>query len=390
MTSLTAPPAPNAAFLIPVLAAANFAIGMGAFVVIGVLSPIADAFGVSEARAGWLMTVYAAAYAVGSPLCVALTGRLPRRTVLAAGLLTFAAGAAATATAPSEAALHAARIVAALGAGVVSPVAAGVAAAASAPEARGRALAAAFFGVTLAQVVGVPAGAWIGYAIGWEAVFWITAALALAALGGILALVPRDMPFQASALSALGAALIDPRTLFAILYTLLTMAGVYTFFTYAGPVLEASMGFGGGGVSLFLLIFGLGAVAGNILGGALTDRIGAYRTLIFVSVTQIVCMPVYSILPIPAWALYAHVFLWSVGGWSFAASQQTRLVALGPERANVMLALNAAAIYVGVSLGSSLGGAVIAGFGLWALGLAGAMVGALALAILVVSERTSR
>ncbi|MEM8751544.1 MAG: MFS transporter, partial [Pseudomonadota bacterium] len=305
--------------LIAVLSAANFAIGMGAFVVIGVLTPVAEAFAMTESAAGGLMTAYAVAYAIGSPLGVALTGRMRRRTVIASGLAVFALGGAATALAPSEGALFAARVLAALGAGVVTPVAAGVAAAASPPEARGRALAYAFFGLTLAQVFGVPAGAWIGYTFGWAAVFWLTAALSAAAFVGVMTVVPRDMAFQVTALSALGAALRDAKTLLAILYTVLIMGAVYTFFTYTAPSLERFMGFSRNGVSVFLLIFGFGAVFGNLLGGALTDRIGAYRTLIFVSLVQILFMPVYSFLPIPEWALYLHVFLWSVGGWSFAA-----------------------------------------------------------------------
>lgn len=373
--------------LVFALSSANFVVGMGAFVVIGVLTPVAEDFALTEAEAGLMMTAYALAYAVGSPTLVALSGGIARRTVLATGLSVFTAAVTLTAIAPTSDILFAARVMTGIGAGLITPVAAGVAAAASPPEGRGKALAAAFFGLTLAQVLGVPVGAWLGYTYGWETVFWLNAALGAVALTAILMLVPRDIPFQVNSLGTLRDALGDLRTVLAILFTVLSMAAVYVFYTYTAPVLEARMGFDRDGVSLFLLAFGVGAVFGNLLGGWLTDRIGAYRTLIFVASTGIVFLSVYSFLPIPAWLLYAQAVLWAVCGWSFAASQQFRLISMAPERQNVMLALNAAAIYVGVSLGSWIGGVTLRIAGLDALGLTGAAVSALALLTLVLSER---
>ena len=373
--------------LVFALSSANFVVGMGAFVVIGVLTPVAEDFALTEAEAGLMMTAYALAYAVGSPTLVALSGGMARRTVLATGLSIFTAAVTLTAIAPTPDILFAARVMTGIGAGLITPVAAGVAAAASPPEGRGKALAAAFFGLTLAQVLGVPVGAWLGYTYGWETVFCLNAALGAAALTAILMLVPRDIPFQVNSLGTLREALGDLRTVLAILFTVLSMAAVYVFYTYTAPVLEARMGFDRDGVSLFLLAFGVGAVFGNLLGGWLTDRIGAYRTLIFVASTGIVFLSVYSFLPIPAWLLYAQAVFWAVCGWSFAASQQFRLISMAPERQNVMLALNAAAIYVGVSLGSWIGGVTLRIAGLDALGLTGAAVSALALLTLVLSER---
>ncbi len=390
MTAHAEAPPSERRLLIAALSAANFAIGMGAFVLIGVLSPIAESFRLTPPQAGFVMTAYALAYAVGSPLMVALTGAAPRRTVLAAGLSLFALAAILGATAANVEILYASRVLSALGAGMVTPVAAGVAAAASPPEQRGKALAAAFFGLTLAQVFGVPAGAWLGYTFGWQTVLWLTAALGLGALAAIMALVPSRMPFQATSLATLGTALTDVKTLLAVSFTTLVMGAVYVFYTYIAPVMETRMGYGREGVSLYLLAFGIGAVLGNLLGGVLTDRFGAYRTLIFVACAQIVFLPFYSFLPAPDWLVFAHAVVWSVCGWTFAASQQFRLVSIAPGRANVMLALNAAAIYVGVSLGSWVGGQTIRLAGLDALGFAGAGLAVLALCALVASERVGR
>lgn len=382
MTAPTRAPA----LLILSLSAANFAIGMAAFVVIGVLSPVAEDFALSSAEAGFVVTAYALAYSVASPVLVAMTGGAERRRVLTAGLVLVALATLGSAAAPTAEALFLGRVFTAIGAGLVTPVASAVAAAASPPERRGKALAAAFFGLTLAQVVGVPAGAWVGYTFGWRAVFAATTGLALIALLLIRLHVPARMPFQPTSLAALGAALTDRRAVLALLFTVFTLGAIYVVYTYAAPLLEARMGWGRDGVSLFLLIFGVGAVAGNLLGGWLTDRIGAYATLMLVGGAQIVLLPVFS-LPTPPGALFlGFVFIWSTLGWCFAASQQFRLVALAPERANVMLALNAASIYIGVSFGSWIGGRVIETYGIAGLGAAGAVVALAAVAVLRASK----
>ena len=363
---------------------------MGAFVVIGVLEPIARDYGIGAAAAGWAMTIYAIAYAIGSPLLVALTGTLARRRVLAAGLALFAVGALASAAAPTPAWLFAARALAALGAGVVTPIAASIALAASAPGTEGRALARVFFGLTLAQVLGVPAGSWLGYAFGWPIAFVVVALLTFATLVGVLALVPRELPFQVNTLATLGAALADLPSLISVLFTASFIGAIYVLYTYLAPLLSTTMDYGGSGVSLVLLVFGVGAVLGNGLGGRLTDRFGPYRTLLFCCIAQILLMPPFSTLPWPDAALLSLAFVWSVCGWSFMVAQQSRLVAQTPERQSVVLALNAAAIYVGAAAGSALGALVIEAGGLGALGVGASLFGLFALGHLVLSERLAR
>ena len=351
------------------------------------LNPIAESYAITAAEAGRLMTVYALAYALGSPLLVALSGTLSRQRVLVAGLATFALGSLGSALAPTVAWLDAARVLAALGAGLVTPVAASIAIAASAPGAEGRALARVFLGLTLAQVLGVPAGSWIGYTFGWPVAFFVVVALSLATLVGVLAVVPRTLAFQVNTLGTLGAALADWRSLLSVLFTSTLIGAIFVLYTYLAPLLAATMGYGRDGISLVLFVFGAGAVLGNMLGGWLTDRVGPYRTLVFVCLAMIVSLPPFSLLPLPGWLLLAVTFLWSICGWSFMVAQQTRLVAQTPARQSVVLSLNAAAIYVGTAAGSAVGAGVIELGGLSALGV-GAGFGALvALGHLALSER---
>ena len=147
------------------------------------------------------------------------------------------------------------------------------------------------------------------------------------------------------------------------------------------------MGYGRDGVSLVLFAFGAGAVLGNVLGGRLTDRFGPFRTLAFGCTAMIVSMPLFSLLPLPTWLLLALTFAWAVCGWSFMVAQQTRLVAQTPARGSVVLALNAAAIYVGVAIGSAVGAGVIGVGGTSATGFGAGLFAAFALGHLVLSER---
>ncbi|MEL6549155.1 MAG: MFS transporter [Pseudomonadota bacterium] len=375
--------------LLILLAFGNFVVGMGAFVVIGIIEPVSEGLDVSASAAGTLLTIYALAYAPLSPVLVALTGRIGRRRVLASGLGLFAVAAGAGAMAPSFEVLGATRVLAAAGAGVVTPVTAAIVAGLAPPENRAKALATVFLGITLAQVLGIPAGSWVAYTFGWRAALLIVAALAVPVIFLIWTRVPKGLSFQSTSLSDLGAVLRDGPMMVAIGFTASFLAAIFLLYTYLAPLLSARMGFGRDEITLVLLVFGVGAVIGNILGGALADRIGAGRTLTLLVVLQIPLLPFYSLLPVPGIALLAWTLVWSTVGWSFGAAQQLRLVELCGAQAPVALALNASAIYVGSAVGSGIGAGVISLAGLDALGIAAAFMMIAALANLRLSRRLS-
>ncbi len=361
------------------LAAANFAVGMGAFVVIGILSPVATDLGIGKARAGSLMTVYALVYAIGSPLSVALTGRVDRARVLGVGMILFSLGALAAALSSTLQQVLLARGAMALGAGLVTPVAASVGIALAGVERRGHALAVVFGGLTLAQAIGVPAGAWLGYALGWRATFGLVVALGAAATLALALRLPRGIQVPVATLASLAAVLGSLRQCIAVSFTALFIGAQYVLYTFLAPFLETRYGLGRDGVTLVFACFGFGAVIGNSVGGRLTDRIGPQRTLLALCTTNLVLLSVMSAVPMPMPVFALLVFLWSIGTWSFMVPQQARLAAIGPERIPVLLALNASAIYIGGSLGSALGGFTLQRAGFTLLGPVGAALGLLAL-----------
>lgn len=375
--------------VVPILSLSNFVIGMGAFVVIGMLIPIAEDLEISTAGAGWIMTSYAIAYAILSPLLVALTGQIGRRKVLAMGLGLFALASLAATLAPTQLTLNASRMLAAAGAGLFTPVAAATAAGLSGPERQGRALAAVFFGLTLAQVVGVPAGSFIAYTFGWRSAFMIVVALALPCLYLIWTRIPAGLSFQTVRLRDLGQVLADFPTMLSILFTTSFLGGIYVIYTYLAPLLTETSGYGRNGVTLLLLVFGCGAVVGNLLGGILADKLGPHRSLLGLCGAQVLLSPTFSLLPLSDVATLLLVFLWSSCGWSFLASQQLRLISIAPEKVSVVFALNAAAIYVGAAWGAAIGGMVLSLSGLGMLGLTGGGLMIIAFIHLVVSERLS-
>lgn len=372
------------------LAVANFAVGMGAFVIIGVLSPIADAFGVSKADAGSLMTIYAAVYVVASPVLAALLGRIDRAHVLIAGLAILLVGAVTAALAPSYWVLLTARALMALGGSLITPVVIAVGAASVPPERRGKALATVYGGFTLAQVLGVPAGAWLGYTFGWRVAFAALAVITLFAAAILYRLVPRGLAVQPTSLRTLGRLLVSARPMAGVAFTILFMTTLFVLYTYLAPFVEARHGLGRTGVTVVLLAYGLSGVAGNAMGGFLTDRIGASRTLVLLCFAQIVMMPFITLTYIPLIATGAALTLWGLFSWSVHVPQQARLAALDPPNAQVLLALHAGALYLGGSLGPEIGGWVLEHGGLEALGPAGAVLAAFALASLGIMGWLSR
>jgi DHA1 family inner membrane transport protein len=380
----------NQQLIVSVLSAANFIIGMGAFMVIGLLNPVADSFGFTAAEAGRLLTFYALGYAVFSPLLISMTGRIGRRKVLVSGLSLFAAANLLGALAPTAALLDLSRILAAAGASLITPVSAAVAATLSPPERQARALAAVFFGVTLSQVLGVPAGSFIAYTFGWREAFGLVFLMCLPIAGLIWFLVPAGLPFQAISLRDLGRTMINPVQMLAVSFTAVFLGAMYVLYTYVAPLLTATMGFGRDGITLTLIVFGIGAVFGNLIGGQVTDRIGPFRTLLILSLAQALIMPMFSTLPMPGPVLFMLALAWSLFGWSFAAAQQVRLISLDPRNASVLLALNAAAIYVGAAAGSAIGATIIQSRGLGGLGIAGGLGAIVATAVLVLAERLGR
>ena len=359
----------------------NLVIGTGAFVIGGILAPLASALGVSVATAGQAMTAYALSTALLAPLVLLATGRWPRKRALLLALGLFAAGNVLCALANSLAALLIGRVLMGLGA-VFTPISAGIAVASVPPAQRGKALGFVFLGISLSYVVGVPLGAWLGLQYGWHVPIWLVVALCVLAIAAVALWVPATIDAPGASFAGLGALLMRRDVQAVLTMTLLYFIAIFAVFSYIGPVLQALSPMSGPRLSLTLALFGLSGVAGTLIGGAANDRFGSRRTLAVQLATLGTTM---ALLPLTAgsWpALVVVLLVWGTAGFGMMVPQQSRLAALAPAQAPVLLSLNTSMLYLGTAGGAIVGGALASSLGFAQLGWAGAPFVAAALAVL--------
>ncbi|CCH35008.1 MFS transporter [Actinosynnema sp. NPDC047251] len=372
------------------LTAGAFAIGTSGYIVSGVLPAVSRELDVTHATAGQLLTAFAIAYAVSSPLLAALTGRWERRTLLVAALAVSAVGNLAAALAPNYPLLLAARVVSALGAAVYTPGAVLVATVLSPPEHRGRAVALVFGGLTFSLVLGVPAGNLLGEPLGYQGVFGLIAAVtALAAVAVRLGLPTVDAP-PAVGLRERFAPAADRRVVMVLALTVLACLSVFAVFNYIAPLLTATAHVEGLAVSLLLVAYGVGGAFGNWAGGRLSDRFDTRKLLVAIFGSFTVVLATLPLTMTTVVGAAVALFVWGALTWSANPPIQSWLIELAPANSGLLLSLNASAIYLGVGLSGVLGGLVISWVGLLPLAPIAASLAVVALVLLVFALRPAQ
>jgi MFS transporter, DHA1 family, inner membrane transport protein len=375
-----------------VLALGTFAIGTGSFVFAGLLGGVAEDLSVSVGAAGLLLAVYAAVYALGSPVLVTLTSRVARRKLLLLSLLVFVVANVAAVILPSFGSLLVSRVVAACGAAIFTPTAAATAASLAPPEKRGEALSVVTGGLTIAFAFGIPLGALIGEYYGWRGAFVLVGVLGAVAVAGIWVLLPAvENPLPVSLRERVAAAR-EPAVVATLSLTAIGLGAGFVLFTYLDPLLRYLTGYGGRGLSGMLLLFGLAAIAGNALGGYGADRWGYRRSLVVSFCVITLCLLTFSLLTPVSGSFLAVVGVgvalvaWSVAGWALTPFQQYRLIELSPEQSNLVLSLNASAIYLGQGVGAGIGALVLLYGSLDSLGWVAALCAATGLVVLTLGS----
>jgi predicted MFS family arabinose efflux permease len=377
------------------LALAAFAIGTEAFVIAGLLPIVSADLQISVAATGQLVTAYALAYALGSPILAVAFNNFDRRDVLTLALSGFIAANLLAVAATSFPLLLASRVLMAMGAALCTPTAIGVAVALASPERRGRAVALVTSGITVATVIGVPLGTMVGNQFGWRATFVMVAALGAVALAGVLYGVPRGLPNSTATLGERLAVARHPGVLYALATTVLWAIGGFTVFTYLAIPLQG-LGFNAADISLALLIFGSAAAIGNMLGGTLADRFGPLPTAavgLAGMATALVLLSLVLKSATPDHARYAVlllVFGWAIAGWAFYPAQVASIIRIDPRSSVIALSLNASALYLGFALGGAAGGVVLSILGPTDLGWVGGSSVVASLAVLLFRSRQER
>ena len=349
----------------------NLVIGSGAFVLGGILQPLAGELGISVAAAGQVMTAYAVATAVLAPVLIFLTAKWPRKRAIQLALTLFTAGNLVSALASDLGVLLLGRVLMGAGAMFTAAVSA-YAVTLVAPALRGRALSTVFLGMSISYAVALPIGAWLGFEYGWHTPVWLCAAASLAALIAATVLLPKGVAMQSASFAGFKTAAKQSAVLRVWLRTLLFFIAIFSVFAYVGPVLLALNAMSPALLSVVLAIFGTAGVAGTLLGGWANDRFGSLRTI---TAQLIVLFAMMCLIPLTQGNLSATIItlvVWGLAGFGLTAPQQNRLVSLGPSQAPLLLSLNSSMLYLGTALGAVVSGSLINSVGLAQLGWVGA------------------
>ena len=363
-----------------------FAIGTTEFVIVGLLPTMAADLGVSLTTAGLLVSLYALGVAIGAPVLTALTGKLPRKTLLLALMALFTVGNLVAWQAPSYEALVVARVLTGLAHGVFFSIGSTIATGLVPREKAASAIAIMFTGLTVALVTGVPLGTFIGQNYGWRATFLAVSGLGLIAFIGSALFVPRTITHTASAsLKVQASVLLQPRLLLVYAMTAVGYGGSFIAFTFLAPLLQQVSGFEAGAVALVMLVYGVSVTVGNIWGGKLADQRGAVPALKIIFALLALVLLVLTFTAPHKWLMLATVLAWGAVAFGNVPGLQVYVVKqaerFSPRAVDVASGLNIAAFNVGIAFGAWAGGLIVERLGLVHTGWIGGLVvlGALAL-----------
>lgn len=342
-----------------ILALGTFAIGTDAFIIGGVLPKIAHDLSVSVGRAGLVVSVFSLSYALGSPIVSALSARWRRSTVLIGGLTVFSAANLLSALSPTLVSLLATRVIAALAAGLVAPACYALASVLGSSHNRGKMLAIVAAGFTSAIVLGVPLGVFISKYAGWRGSLIFVAILgAMAALSMFGMGIPNPGSLKSAPRLAEELRILR-RSDTIIVLTPFLIWSIANFEAYT--FIAAILGRVGSGtaVPVLLLLFGLGCVSGNFVGGVLSDRYGTRWPTIICLVLLVGALASIEPASSSMAAASAIMIWWGVCMAALFTLQQQRVIAVNPKQSNLILSLNNSALYLGASVGAAAGGVVL-------------------------------
>ncbi|MFJ3693117.1 MFS transporter [Streptomyces sp. NPDC090052] len=365
------------------LAISAFGIGTTEFVMMGLLPNVADDLGTSVPTAGYLVSAYAIGVVVGAPLLTAIGSRIPRKRMLLLLMALFTVGNLASAFAPGFGWLLAGRVLAGLPHGAFFGVGAVVASGLVDEGRRGRAVATMFLGLTIANIVGVPAATLLGQHLGWRATFVVVGVIGLVALAALARLVPYVPVDAHQSLRHEVRALGNRQVLLGLLTAVFGFAGVFAVYSYLASITTEVMGFSESSVTLVLALFGIGMTLGALAAGPLSDR--ALRPTVYGSLAGLaVVLVAFDFTVHVKWAALLSVVLLGAVGFMTTTPLQMLVMEKARSAPTLASASNHSAFNLANAGGAWLGGvAIAAGWGWMSPTLVGAALAVIGLAIAV-------
>jgi MFS transporter, DHA1 family, inner membrane transport protein len=338
---------------------ASFAIGTGEFVIVGLVPSLAADLRVSVPTTGLLISGYALSVAFGSPFVATLLSSAPRRRALLILMLLFIVGDVACAIASGFGLIMSARVLTALAHGAFFGIASVVVADLAAPEKRAQSVALLFTGLTVANVVGVPLGTWVGQEAGWRVTFALVAIIAAAALAAMVAWMPRQLGNGSAGVRRELAALQNLGIWMAMLVSTLSSAALFTVLTFLTPLLEHETRLTPHAAAVTLFLFGAGLTAGGLVGGRLADR-NALNAIVMLLFADAAALIFFGFVIRSRFLALIAIYTWGMTAFALVPPLQHRVVVEGRDAPNLASTLNQSAFNLGDALGAALGAVVLA------------------------------
>ncbi len=371
----------------------TFVMGTSEFVIVGLLTEVSSDLNISLAVAGTLVSGFAIAYAIGTPLMTAYVSRFPKYPLMLILISLFIVGNVISALSGSYELLIFSRIITAVVSGVLVALSMSIAADIMPESRKGAIIALIFAGFTISNVIGVPLGTLIGQLGNWQLTFWFTTLLGVISLVMSIFILPKGLKVEkASAKEQLGL-LTNPRMILAFFIPTFSIAGTYTIYTYITPILEEGLAIPTRYVSVILLAYGAFSIFSNVLAGKIASRNGVSK-LRYVFIVQAIILGSLYFTMESTYAGLVSLMLMAVMIYAMNATIQLYLMNLAtvyfPAAKDFASSLTPVAVNVGIALGATLGGYVVANASLIQLSWVGALCALVASGLAFASYRLDR
>ncbi|OCH23470.1 MFS transporter [Aliivibrio sp. 1S128] len=345
-------------FQVWILTLAAFAIGTAEFVIAGILPQIATSLSITEGQAGYLISAYALAIVIGGPILTIYLARFNKKLVLTGLMALFIIGNILSALAPTYHLLLISRVVAGLVQGPFYGIGAVVATNLVSEKMAGRAVGQMFAGLTLANVLGVPAGTWISLQFGWHTTFFTVAAFGAIAMISILTSIKSTGHGEAKDIKTQLAAFKNPMLIISLAITALSWSGFMTLYGYLAPIAMHTTGYGEAAVTWILVIVGAGIIIGNILGGRSSDK-NLNKASMFWAVAMIISLIVVGLVVDNKILFVIAAFIFGIASFANVPAMQLRVMNHGGEGQELAATANISAFNLANAFGGFLGGMVL-------------------------------
>lgn len=345
-------------FAIFMLTFSAFGIGTSEYIIMGLLSEIAEDLNITIPQAGSLVTMYAMGVVVGGPLLAILTMKLSRKIALLSLMFMFIIGNILCALSTSYYFLMLARVLAALCHGTFFGIASVVEAGMVDENKKSQAIALVFMGVSLANILGVPVGTHIGEQFGWRATFWLVSAIGVLSVLALLKFIPSNLPMPSGDIIGEFKILKHRRVFIPLILSVLTSASLFTIFTYIDPILQKVTMVNKAAVVKILFWIGAGLSIGTLTGGKLGDKslIKSLISIMFLIVIIQIIMLFVNTKIIP---MIAALFAWSITGFAICPMLQALVVEQAKGAPNLASTFNQSSFNLGNAIGAKYGGLLI-------------------------------